>query len=436
MFDAGGVAVAVPVDGVWSLACLDSGLASVEQIAVGLGDLTVVLRWLQSVEVRLLQRLEVLADVPGSGVDPDVVTARATGRSVAAAVKATKRARAAVTAPALSAAIARGELGVEHLDAFTSAVASLPAALRPRLLELESELAAEAVRRQLTAEAFRDRLRDVCRGIEGDDGRSRLERQKRETGLRAWTGRDGMWCLAGRFDPATALSLQQRLADQLEARFRQARPADCPDDPLLAQDWLRAHALADLVNGLGAAAGAPEVIVVIDQDTFERGRHEGSRVDCGCPGLEVPVDWIHDLAGRARFVPVIIDRDGVMIAQGRPVPSYAQLARSLSTPVELDHGRTRRHASRAQRRALRAMYRRCAIPGCDRHVSLTEPHHLRFWEHGGGTDLSNLLPLCKHHHDRLHAEQWDVQMAPDRSLVVRRNGEVIMTTGPPTTQWA
>jgi hypothetical protein len=133
---------------------------------------------------------------------------------------------------------------------------------------------------------------------------------------------------------------------------------------------------------------------------------------------------------------VIIDRDGVVIAQGRPVPSYAQLARSLSTPVELDHGRTRRHASRAQRRALRAMYRRCAIPGCDRHVSLTEPHHLRFWEHGGGTDLSNLLPLCKHHHDRLHAEQWDVQMAPDRSLVVRRNGEVIMTTGPPTTQWA
>ncbi|MTA14855.1 MAG: hypothetical protein F2534_19855, partial [Actinobacteria bacterium] len=70
-----------------------------EQIAVGLGDLTVVLRWLQSVELRLLQRLEVLADEPGSGVDPDVVTARATGRSVAAAVKATKRARAAVTAP-------------------------------------------------------------------------------------------------------------------------------------------------------------------------------------------------------------------------------------------------------------------------------------------------------------------------------------------------
>ncbi|MTA14727.1 MAG: hypothetical protein F2534_19195, partial [Actinobacteria bacterium] len=91
MFDAGGVAVAVPVDGVWSLACLDAGVASVAEVSSALGELTVVLRWLQSVELRLLQRLEVLADEPDSGVDPDVVTARATGRSVAAAVKATKR---------------------------------------------------------------------------------------------------------------------------------------------------------------------------------------------------------------------------------------------------------------------------------------------------------------------------------------------------------
>jgi hypothetical protein len=411
-------------------------VASVDQVADGLSELTVAVRWLQGVELALLQRLEALADVAGSGVDPDVIMARATGRSVGAAAKATKRARAAVKSPGLVAAISCGLLGVEHLDVFMSAVASLPAALRPKLLELEGELVAEVVRRGLTSEQFRDRLKDVCRGIEGDDGRARLQRQKRETGLRAWTGRDGMWCLSGRFDPATALSLQQRLADQLEARFRQPRPAGCPDDPLLAQDWLRAHALADLVNGLGAGAGAPEIIVVIDQDTWENGRHANSRVDCGCSGLDVPVDWIRDLAGRARFVPVIVNTAGVVIAQGRPVPSYSQLAESLSTPVSLDHGRARRHASRAQRRALRAMYRRCAIPGCDRHVALTEPHHLRFWQSGGGTDLANLLPLCKHHHDRLHAEGWDVEMAPDRSLIIRRDGHVIMTTGPPTRQRA
>jgi hypothetical protein len=61
---------------------------------------------------------------------------------------------------------------------------------------------------------------------------------------------------------------------------------------------------------------------------------------------------------------------------------------------------------------------------------------VQFWEHGGPTDLALLLPLCKHHHDRLHAERWEVELRPDRSLVIRRHGEVIMTTGPPIAQWA
>ncbi|MEZ5221052.1 MAG: hypothetical protein R2743_06130 [Ilumatobacteraceae bacterium] len=64
-------------------------------------------------------------------------------------------------------------------------------------------------------------------------------------------------------------------------------------------------------------------------------------------------------------------------------------------------------------------------------MSLTEPHHVEFWEHGGATDLHLLLPLCRHHHDRLHRERWDVHLAADRSLTVRRDGQVIMTTGPP-----
>lgn len=51
-------------------------------------------------------------------------------------------------------------------------------------------------------------------------------------------------------------------------------------------------------------------------------------------------------------------------------------------------------------------------------------------------DLASLLPLCRHHHDRLHADAWQLQLRDDRSLVVRRHGEVIMTTGPPSTQWA
>ena len=128
------------------------------------------------------------------------------------------------------------------------------------------------------------------------------------------------------------------------------------------------------------------MIVVIDQQTFEHGRHAQSKVDCG-PGIDLPIDTIRGIAGQARFVPVVVNRAGVVIAQGDPVLSYQQIGQSLARPVGLDHGRSRRHASVRQRRALRAMYRTCAIPGCSRHVSITEAHHIHYWERGGLTAL-------------------------------------------------
>jgi hypothetical protein len=237
-------------------------------------------------------------------------------------------------------------------------------------------------------------------------------------------------------DPEIGATFQHLLHEQLQARLALPRPPECPTDPLDAMDWLRAHAFMDLVKGAGGPIGKPEVIVVIDQQTFEHGRHAQSKVDAG-PGIDLPIDTIRGIAGRARFVPVVVDRDGVVLVQGDPVPSYDQIVQSLTRPVALDHGRSRRHASVRQRRALRAMYRTCAVPGCARHVSITEAHHIHYWEHGGHTDLANLLPLCRHHHDRLHNERWQLAMGTDRAITVRaRDGTLLMTTGPPAQQWA
>ena len=417
------------------LADLDAHEAlGADGVAEVLASITACRRVLDGREIACNRALDALADA-GAGIDPDRVHAGVTGRSSAAAGRSMRRARAAVAAPSMVDGIEAGVLGGEHLDAFTDAVASLPDALRDRLRALEPELARLAIDGRWSVARFRDRLRAEVRRIEGDDGRARLARQRRDTGLRTWTDREGMWRIAGRFDPASAIVLQQRLAHQLEVRFRQARPPECPTDPLAGQDWLRAHALADLMAGLAGGVGQPEFIVVIDHDTLLHGRHDRSRVDCGA-GLEVPVEELLALAGRARFIPVLLDADGVVVAQGRPVRTVGELLGSIERPVVLDHGRARRHASRVQRRALRAMYRSCGVPGCEQHVSLTEPHHVEFWEHGGATDLHLLLPLCRHHHDRLHRERWDVHLAADRSLTVRRDGQVIMTTGPPAEQWA
>jgi len=41
-----------------------------------------------------------------------------------------------------------------------------------------------------------------------DDGLERLARQRKASRLRWWTSADGMWNLAGRFDPVRGIELE------------------------------------------------------------------------------------------------------------------------------------------------------------------------------------------------------------------------------------
>lgn len=97
-----------------------------------------------------------------------------------------------------------------------------------------------------------------------------------------------------------------------------------------------------------------------------------------------------------RITPIVVDQHG--------------------TPFDM--GRQIRHANRAQRRALRAMYRCCAFAGCDVAFDRCEMHHIVPWELGGPTDLSNLVPICSRHHHVVHEGGWTLHLAPDRELTI------------------
>jgi uncharacterized protein DUF222 len=96
--------------------------------------------------------------------------------------------------------------------------------------------------------------------------------------------------------------------------------------------------------------------------------------------------------------------------------------------VVVDVGRATRAVSPSQWRALKARYRACCWPGCDRPINWTNPHHVEFWCHGGRSDLPNLLPLCYYHHRLVHEGRWQVIragegykfIAPDRPVMTRR----------------
>ena len=227
---------------------------------------------------------------------------------------------------------------------------------------------------------------------------SRLARQRRATRLDTWIDDDGMWCLRGRFDPETGLTLHSRLANTVAALFADKTPDDCPFHPLERQAFLRAHALAALTEGHGTRSAVPEIVAVLDVTDPQP---DGSpTVDWGLP-VELPAEVLRRLFDTADTHPIIV-RGGVV----------------LHAPGRLDLGRTTRVANRAQRRALRALYATCAIPGCDTRYDLCHLHHIIWWEHGGPTDLANLLPLCVRHHHAVHDHGWHLILAADRSLTI------------------
>ncbi|MEJ3651375.1 DUF222 domain-containing protein, partial [Actinomycetes bacterium KLBMP 9759] len=74
----------------------------------------------------------------------------------------------------------------------------------------------------------------------------------------------------------------------------------------------------------------------------------------------------------------------------------------------LDIGRATRAIPDGMRRAVAARDRGCAR--CDRPPSWCEVHHIIPWEHGGPTEINNLVMLCRVHHREIHHTEWTVRL--------------------------
>jgi hypothetical protein len=64
-------------------------------------------------------------------------------------------------------------------------------------------------------------------------------------------------------------------------------------------------------------------------------------------------------------------------------------------------GRATRTVNRRLRRALEHRDRTCVVPGCGATRGL-HAHHIRHWEDGGPTELTNLVLVCPYHHRAHH----------------------------------
>ena len=291
-------------------------------------------------------------------------------------------------------------------------------------------------RRPAPSSEFTRRLDLETKRLQDDDGLDRLARQRRNVRARTWVDPDGMWNLSAKFDPVTGVRIAARIDAMVQAMFGQSVPDECPDDPIEKQRYLTAHAVAKMLLDealthtssadtadddtaptppVRPKPGRPEFVVVIDADATGQ---TGPVAEFSIP-VEIPARVLATLAGDADIHTVVV-RNGIV----------------LHAPGELNLGRTTRLANRAQRRALRGLYRGCAIPGCTVAYDRCKLHHIIWWRNDGRTDLDNLLPVCSLHHAKIHHDDWHIELGPNRELTLTLPDGTIHTTGPPNRRTA
>ncbi|MGZ6888248.1 MAG: DUF222 domain-containing protein [Acidimicrobiia bacterium] len=88
------------------------------------------------------------------------------------------------------------------------------------------------------------------------------------------------------------------------------------------------------------------------------------------------------------------------------------------------------------RRAIATRDRHCRWPGCEMPDPWCDAHHHHHWEHGGETDVTNGVLLCRRHHTFLHAHPtWRYTFDRQRFRVYRPDGTEIHPD-PGTGHWA
>ena len=377
-----------------------------EQLEAAMRGISRLEAWLAGTKAAITSKLSAQVSFPEKTI------ADCTRGTTRDAINDRARADTLDASPSLADALDHARVTAGHVDAVTKATTSLDTEQRDELLDrLDGGLL--DVAEVATIAEWRRRLAMEVKSIQRDDGIDRFERQQRATSVRTWTDGEGMWCLSGRFDPVTGVKLSAALDTAVNTLFAEQTPSTCPTDPVDKQRHLSALALARLVDGGvgGGRPGRPEYVVVVDSSQSDGAG--GPAVDWGIP-VEVPGRVVAEMSGVGDVQAVVV-RNGVV----------------LHAPGRLDLGRTTRLANRAQRRALRALYATCAIPGCAVRYDRCKLHHIIWWRHGGRTDLDNLLPVCTHHHTKIHDGGWEVSLDSNRELTIRFPDGTIHNTGPP-----
>ena len=189
-----------------------------------------------------------------------------------------------------------------------------------------------------------------------------------------------------------------------------------------------------LASALAAAQHAPslddlrspaerraEALGLVAKSFLDAGNGEFEHTNA--PHVSVHLDWA-TLTHGTPFASIGTDGTPVSRSVIEQVLCESNITRIVTGPKGdiLDVGRANRTPSRALRKAVIARDQHCRFPGCDRPAGWSEIHHVEPWQHGGPTDLANLVLLCSHHHHVVHRPDWIAKLHDDEFVVITPAG--------------
>lgn len=319
------------------------------------------------------------------------------------------------THPDTDAALRDGRLSFDHVRALahlcTDRVADAFDAIEPNLIDLAKDTAFDVWARDVRA------LLDLADADGGHDPRPEANRAGRAWGL------DGDLHLALDLVGEAAIEADAHLEAETDDLFRRYRDDAAATDGELAvpdRQTLRALAALELfrkgrANGHQGSGPVADLTIVV---TTPPDLSDVMRSPA--PG-QSDASWLEDLLTTTLdHLPLPRSTAALLCCD----PTVSVLVEDF-TGETLALGRTRRFASRAQRRAAARRYGGCCFPGCDAPPSWTDLHHTHHWDHGGTTDLELLAPLCRRHHGVVHREGWSMQPAPHGFDITTAEGRTL-----------
>lgn len=305
------------------------------------------------------------------------------GTSLGSARKELDTSKALPDLPATTQALLDGTLSVAQGALIAEAATVNPGAERTLVDAAGRDSFKELKDRSLRAKAAGDADPEVTQ-----------RRLHRNRSLREFTDSEGAWNLHARGTAADGAKIHAALAPLIEERFRDGRAAGRRETP----EARSFDALVDLADGAveAASAGAQrsgddgarrrprnQALVRCDLAALQRGTVESDEV-CEVAGVgPIPVARAVELLGDAGWK--------LLVTRGVDVLNVTTLSRK---------------ATAAMLAALDWCAPCCTVEGCGR--TITQIDHRVPYAESRHTTLSELDPLCSHHHDLKTYDGWEL----------------------------